>query len=352
MALEFRSIENDKEWDELIFSLPEYSFLLSSSRYRYTQKNALKAYRVGIFNNNAFLGAILCYIGHSKVFGKYLECKHSPTLKENRVEYWNEILEFLKDIGNNNDCFMVRFAPLSKENEQILEFYKKQSLIKAPIHNVDALISQHIDLTKDIEELRRGMNKTKRNLLNRLLKNNDVSVKVFNDDSQFDVFKDFHLQTTRLKGYKDKPVNLLIEEFKEQISNGMFYILIGYYKNTPIGFWQCTRYGNNLHLYQAGTDTEFRGMNINISYLLFWETVKLGKELGCQRLDLFGGVVPKNYEGSKHPWRGIGAFKESLGGEKETYMHSRDYPLNSLMYRLYYLITYVRTKLKGFTVDW
>ncbi len=352
MALEFKNIENDKEWDELVFSLPEYSFLLSSARYQYSQRNGLKPYRIGIFNNDIFLGVIFCYIGYSKLFGKYLECKHSPTLMENRVEYWDEILEYLKILGNDNGCFMIRFAPLSKENEQITEFYKKQSMIKAPIHNVDALISQHIDLTKDIEELRRDMNKTKRNLLNRLLKDSNVSVKIFNDDSQFDVFKDFHLQTTKLKGYTDKPVNLLIEEFKDQISNDMFYILVGYYKNTPIGFWQCTRYGKNLHLYQAGTDTEFREMNINISYLLFWETVKLGKELGCEKLDLFGGVVPENYVGKNHPWSGIGNFKESLGGNKETYMHSRDYPLKSLIYKAYSFTTSVRTKLKGYTTDW
>jgi len=53
-----------------------------------------------------------------------------------------------------------------------------------------------------MEDLRRDMNKTKRNLLNRLLKNKeDASVKIFNNTSQFDLFKELHEQTVKLKGY-------------------------------------------------------------------------------------------------------------------------------------------------------
>jgi lipid II:glycine glycyltransferase (peptidoglycan interpeptide bridge formation enzyme) len=261
-------------------------------------------------------------------------------------------LDYVKNIGKENNCFMLRFSPLTQEDSEISNFYKKYSLLKAPIHNLDALISQYVDLSKDLELLRRDMNKTKRNLLNRSLKDESVSVKIFNDDSQFDVFKEFHIQTTKLKGYKDRPVDMLIEELKEQISKNMFYILIGYYNGKPIGFWQCTVYGENMHLYQAGTDTEFRKKNINISYVLYWETLKLAKELGCEKLDLFGGVVPVGYENRKHPWRGVNDFKESLGGQKITYMHSRDYPLKKLTYYFYYVISTLRTRAKGYTTKW
>ena len=196
------------------------------------------------------------------------------------------------------------------------------------------------------------MNKTKRNLLNRLLKDENVSVKVFRDESQFEIFKDFHNQTTKLKGYTDKPVNLLLSELREQIKKGMCYMLVGYYKSMPIGIWQCTVYGKHMHLYQAGTDTEFRDKNINISYILYWEALKLGKELKCELFDLFGGVVPRECEGKKHPWRGVNDFKQSLGGEKITYMHSRDYPCKKGIYTLYYYYSLLRTSLKGYTIKW
>jgi hypothetical protein len=352
MQLEFRLIEDDNLWDEYVLKLPIYSFLNSSARHRYNESVGAKSFRYAIFNKEQYLGIVLLSVGFSKIFGHFLECKHSPILLNSRVEYWEEILSFCRKVGKENNCFLVRFAPLYRENEELKNFYSKNSLIKAPIHNVDALISQQIDLRKDLEELRRDMNKTKRNLLNRLLKDENALVKVFTDDSQFEIFEDFHNQTTKLKGYRDKPVRLLLAELREQISKGMCYMLIGYYNSKPIGIWQCTVYGKHMHLYQAGTDTKFRDKNINISYLLFWEALKLGKELGCEVLDLFGGVVPMQYEGKKHPWKGVNDFKQSLGGQKVTYMHSRDYPLNKLKYYIYYIYSWLITTVKGYTIKW
>jgi len=58
-------------------------------------------------------------------------------------------LTFCKGIAEENNCFMLRFAPLYEENKNFREFLlSKNSFKLAPIHNVDALISQQIDLTK------------------------------------------------------------------------------------------------------------------------------------------------------------------------------------------------------------
>jgi len=352
MSLTFKNIENDEKWDGLVQSLPNYSFLNSSARYQYNKDVGTEVFRYAIFNNDEFIGIITGNIGVSRIFGNFLECKHSPTLLENKTECWKEIFEFCKAIAKKNSCFMLRFAPLYLESENLLQFYENNSFKAAPIHNVDALVSQYIDLEKDLEELRRDMSKTKRNLLNRLLKDDDVRVEIFNDTSQFDLFKALHEQTVELKGYTAKSTNLLLKELEHQVKKGMCYMAVGYYKEKPIGVWQCTVYGKNMHLYQAATDTEFRDKNINITYILFWECLKLGKKLGCKTFDLFGGVVPEGYEDGNHPWSGIGAFKESLGGKKMTYMHSRDYALNSIKYQVYYYYSWIRTSLKGYTIKW
>jgi lipid II:glycine glycyltransferase (peptidoglycan interpeptide bridge formation enzyme) len=352
MGLTFKNVKDDREWDTLVQSLPEYSFLNSSARYRYDQEIGKKVFRVAVYEEEEFVGIITCSVGKSKIFGNFLECKHSPYLTANREEYWEEVFNYCKRIAKENSCFMLRFAPLYIQNNVLLNFYENNSFKLAPIHNVDALISQHIDLTKEMEELRRNMSKTKRNLLNRLFKNEKVTVKVFDDTSQFDVFKELHNQTVKLKGYTDKATSFLLKELEYQVKHKMCYILIGYYEDKPIGVWQCTVYGKNMHLYQAATDTKFREKNINITYLLFWESVKLGKSLGCTTFDLFGGVVPEGYKDQKHPWSGIGAFKESLGGKKVTYMHSRDYPLSKIKYFLYYFYSWIRTTLKGYTIKW
>jgi lipid II:glycine glycyltransferase (peptidoglycan interpeptide bridge formation enzyme) len=351
MKLTFKQIEDDSKWDNLVQRLPEYSFLNSSARYRYSKDIGKKVFRIAVYEKEEFVGIITCSVDKSRIFGNFLECKHSPYLTLDKKESWEKVLDYCKKIAKENSCFMIRFAPLYEENNTLLDFYKNNSLRLAPIHNVDALISQHIDLTKGMEELRRDMSKTKRNLLNRLFKNEKVTVKVYDDTSQFEVFKKLHNQTVKLKGYTAKATSLLLKELEYQVKYKMCYMLIGYYKDKPIGVWQCTVYGENMHLYQAATDLKFREKNINITYLLFWESVKLGKQLGCKTFDLFGGVVPEGCEG-KHPWTGIGAFKESLGGKKVTYMHSRDYPLSKLKYFLYYYYSWIRTSFKGYTIKW
>ena len=351
-AIEFREVTNDQEWDEKVLSLPNYSFLNSSARYRYLSDSGSNTFRYYIYADGNFVGIVAGNIGHSKIFGRFLECKHSPLVQSSSKELWAEIMSFCKALGRKNGCFMVRLAPLVREDLALQEAYLVEQAVVAPIHNVDALISQYFDMTKSEEELRHDMTDSTRNNINKLSKNPDISVKIFDDNSQFEVFKNFHEQTKKIKGYVDRPAKLLLNELQTQVDSHMCYMIVGYFKDRPISIWQCTVFGKYMHIYQAGSDSEFREKNIRVTYLLFWESVKLAKELGCSVLDLFGGMTPPAYTGSKHPWRGVSSFKESLGGEKVVYLHSRDLPLNQPVYWLYYVYSYIRTTLKGYTIKW
>ncbi len=351
-VIEFKEFTNEQEWNEKVLSLPNYSFLNSSARYEYLKGLGNNTFRYYIYQDGNFVGIVAGNIGHSKIFGKFLECKHSPLIQSSSKELWAEIMSFCKALGRKNGCFMVRLAPLVRDDSSLSEAYTSEKAVIAPIHNVDALISQYFDMNKSEEELRHDMTDSTRNNINKLSKNPDISIKIFDDNSQFEVFRNFHEQTKKIKGYVDRPASLLLKELQIQVDNHMCYMIVGYFKDRPISIWQCTVFGKYMHIYQAGSDTEFREKNIRVTYLLFWESVKLAKQLGCQILDLFGGMVPPLYQGKKHPWKGVDAFKVSLGGEKVVYMHSRDIPLNNLKYWLYYIYSYIRTTLKGYTIRW
>ena len=350
--LEFREVANEQEWNDLVLTLPVYSFLNSSARYKYLSEVGGKTFRYMIYKENEFQGIVAGNIGHSKIFGKFLECKHTPLLRNSNKAGWSEILTFCKELGRTNGCFMVRTSPLVEEDSALSEVYAENFAVEAPIQNIDAIVSQYFDLSKTEEELRHDMTDSTRNNINKLSKNPDISVKVFNDNSQFETFKIFHEQTKKNKGYVDRPAELLLKELQIQVDNNMCYMIVGYFQDRPISIWQCTVFGKYMHIYQAGSDTEFREKNIRVTYLLFWESTKLAKQLGLQVLDLFGGMTPPNYMGNKHPWRGVNSFKESLGGKKMVYMHSRDFAINKPMYLLYYMYSYIRTTLKGYTVKW
>ncbi len=354
MNIEFIQREDNVVWNDNVLFLKHYSFLNSSARLDFLQKEGKNVIDFSIVVDNQFAGILTGNINKSKIFGNYLEFKHSPLVKDefNNKEVWEFVFDFCKNIAEENNCFMYTVAPLYKENSVLLNMYKELGMIESPVHNIDALVSQTFDLSKTEEDLRHDMSSSTRNNINKLIKNEDISTKIFKDNSQFEIFRKFHDQTVELKGYADKPSAVLLNELQIQVDNNMCYMIVGYFKEKAISVWQCTVFGKYMYIYQAGSDTEFREKNIRVTYLLFWEAVKLAKELGCEILDLFGGMVPEGYEGNKHPWRGVNDFKTGLGGTKVTYLHPRDYPLNKLKYKLYYQYAKFRVERKGYTIAW
>ena len=98
MSLIFKEIENDKEWDEYVFKMPNYSFLNSSARFQYNKTVGIKTYRTAIFDNEKLKGIISCNVGTSKLFGNFLECKHSPLFLDASVEDWIEVMEYCNNV--------------------------------------------------------------------------------------------------------------------------------------------------------------------------------------------------------------------------------------------------------------
>ena len=52
MELNFIDIENDAQWDALVLSLSNYSFLLSSFRYKYSKEINKKSFKFAIYDKN------------------------------------------------------------------------------------------------------------------------------------------------------------------------------------------------------------------------------------------------------------------------------------------------------------
>jgi len=356
MELEFREPKSGNQWDEYVLRLENYSFVLSDAKYSYWEDSSRTNFRYLIFEQDEFVGVVRGLIDSVKIFGNYLECKHNPMLipglvDDRKAEILREIFKKLQHIAYENNCFFIRLSPLLEYDEIYGKVYLEFNAQESPVQPQDAMISQYFDMSKSEEELRHEMSSSTRNNINKLLKNEDVSVKVVQDSSAFEIFSNFYNQTKELKGYRGKDAESLIKEFKYQMDRNMLFFVVGYHKDKPIAVWQNTRFGKYMHVYQAGSDVEFREKNVRITYLLFWESVKLCKKLGVEILDLFGGMLPEGYEGKSNPWKGVNDFKMGFGGKKVTYMHPRDIPLKQY-YTLYLPYSRFRVEYKGHTVEW
>jgi len=68
------------------------------------------------------------------------------------------------------------------------------------------------------------------------------------------------------------------------------------------------------------------------NYLLQWEAIKKGKELGCKVYDLWG--APDEFEKFDPMW-GVYRFKEGLGGKVVSYIGAWDFTSRPYLYRVY-----------------
>lgn len=353
MDLQFKKPTSNDEWDKYVLQLENYSFVISGAKYTYIEESPKESFRYLVFDNDEFVGIVGGIIDRVKIFGKYLECKHNPMLKEGLSDERKEdilrgIFKKLQAIALEHKCFFVRVSPLIIYDEIYNKVYTQFGAVESPVQPQDALISQYFDTTKELEELHREMNKSSRSNVNKLKKDDNVKVEVVRDDSVFDIFKDFYKQTKEYKGYRGKSAENLLREFEIYMDRDMLYFLIAYTKGEPVSVWQMVRFGKYMHHYQAGSDLKFKEKNVR---LLFWRALELCKDIGVEVLDLFGGMLPEGEDDEKNPWKGINDFKMSLGGKKVTYMHPRDIPLRH-SYSIFQPYARLRIGRKGHTVDW
>jgi lipid II:glycine glycyltransferase (peptidoglycan interpeptide bridge formation enzyme) len=348
--MDFKEI-NDTKWDKLVASLPHYSFLLSNTRLK-TLK--YKNQKIAIYKNDKFIGVCPYQIRRTR-FGKYLFSQNAPSFADYSLENLREVINFLRKQAIQHDCDFIRISPLIKNTDKNRETILSniRGSILSPVHNIDGLVTQIINLQKDKKQLLKDMRSSSKRKIKKLKKNKEVSTQVVDNLSEFKTFAKLHQKTCVLKGYSTAPILDMKEEYEMYAEDQMFYSILGKYKNQVISIWNLIRYKNTLLYYHGASDLEYRNKNLNMSYLIFWEAVKLGKKLECKKLDLYGGLVPKRVNKENHPWKGIDFFKKGFGGETIEYIHPIDIPIRRLKYwTMIYPYFWLKERKNGYPIKW
>lgn len=344
--MEIREIEDSVIWDSLVRSMPMYSFLNSSARFNYVKEYFKNGGRIAIYNDDTLIGVCNWYVIHSKI--PYIYTQHSPLVvkQEDSKEFLKTIITYLKTKAKQLKCAFIQLSPLTTDRNFLPDTEYKLS----PVANTDALITLHIDVTKSVEDLRMEMSSSCKNNVNKLTKDPNITTKIYNDDSQIELFLKLLKETQKDKNYYDKSDEMFKYELTQYAKAGMLYSTVGYLNNEPIGIRVNVKFGNVLTDYQASISSLAREKGIRIAYRLAYETMLLAKDLGCSYWDMFGGMTPEN--STDHPWKGVEEFKLSFGGSKITYAHPIDIPINKVLYPISYIYRKYRTEKAGFTIDW
>lgn len=336
-------ITDDDVWDNLVLQCPNYSFLNSSARLKYNCRNYKNSGRFEIKKRNEFIALCNWFVSNSRF--PFLYTQHSPSFKDSpdKETLMSFIIDELKKIAMKNNCVYIELAPLIKSR-----IGTKEGIL-APVANIDALVTLHIDVSQNLESLRMNMSASCKNVVNKLSKDSKIEIKVFNDDSQINLFLKLLRETQKDKGFTGKSDEKFREEFQNYAEKRMLYFIVGYFEGEPIGMRVNVRYGNVLTDYQACISSQAREQNIRIAYLLAYKTMLLAKDLGCNTWDMFGGMSVDNAK--NHPWKGIEEFKTSFGGKKIIYAHPEDISIKPT-YFLSYIYRYILTNKHKFTTKW
>lgn len=241
---------------------------------------------------------------------------------------WNK----LKEIALSEKCIMVRFdVPNNiKSNDDEIKKLVEELDTKCVI-SPRSTFSKHniiLDISDSLENiLMKVSQKTRYNI--KLSEKKGVKVLLKNDSEGLNIFNRLMKETAKRQGFLPHSENYYSKCFEVLYAKNMANILIAYYENEPLGAWMLFNKDNVLY-YPYGTSSEAH-RNLMASNLLAWESIKLGKNLGCTLFDMWGAAANENDKA----WWGFTKFKLGYGGQLVEYIDSYDLVINNFIYNIF-----------------
>jgi lipid II:glycine glycyltransferase (peptidoglycan interpeptide bridge formation enzyme) len=241
-----------------------------------------------------------------------------------------EVLEFLFNFGKKNNLIFIKIEPYEKLTNNNLTIKQFNNLKNSP-HPLFPKWTQILDLSQSEEEILKNMHhKTRYNI--RLAQKKGVIVKEMSNNEGFKIFSKLYFETCKRQhyfGHNLKYHQIVWQNLKEKIA----HILIAFYKNEALAAYQIWIYKDIGYYVYGGSSDKYR--NLMGTNLLMWEAIKMAKNKGVKKFDMWGSLPP-NYL-PNHPWAGFTRFKQGYGGKFVEFIGSFDLIINPFLYSLYNL---------------
>ncbi|MFZ5365762.1 MAG: lipid II:glycine glycyltransferase FemX [Patescibacteria group bacterium] len=239
----------------------------------------------------------------------------------------HQILKALKKIGQEKNCLFIKIEPDVLQDTKDKLPGESWLLPGKPILPVNTFL---INLSLSEGELLKRMHeKTRYNI--KIAQKHGVEIKERDDSQSLEIFLKFLQQTQKRQGFYTHPSEYFRQQWQILKPANMVYLLLAFYKDTPIASVLLLRFRDKLYYTYGGSSELYREKMPN--HLLHWEAIQLGKKLGCKIYDFWGAYLEKPE--SSDPWYGLFRFKAGFGGEFVSYVGAFDLILNPFLYRVY-----------------
>lgn len=243
------------------------------------------------------LGGGIAYISGGPLIQRRPWVEFEPAL--------GRVLEVLVDEYVNRRGLVLRIAPpieWAAAGCNVSPLFNKLDFI--PVQNVRRYRTILIDLTPDLEQIRKNLNQKWRNCLNRAEKN-ELTIRAGNDVEFFNRFCSLHQDLVERKGFDVELSAEFYRDLQSQLDTPeRFHIKLVEFDGQPIAGHVGSMLGQtSVYLLGASNPT---GNDLKASYLMQWASIIEAKKQGYTWYDL-GGIDP---EGNP----GVFLFKERMGG--------------------------------------
>lgn len=185
-----------------------------------------------------------------------------------------------------------------------------------------------IDLRPEEDELLARMkSKTRYNI--RLTKRRGISVRPGTEDD-LKIFYDLYHETSQRNGFLIRPAIYYLDVWAQFLQAGRAHLLLADVEKEPIAGLMLFHFEQTAWYMYGASSSRYRSLMPN--YRLQWEAVRLAKQLGCKRYDMWG--APDRFEASDPMW-GVYRFKIGFGGETIRGMGAFDYAPSPWLYWAY-----------------
>lgn len=247
-----------------------------------------------------------------------------------------EFLRYVLDYGKKQKLIFIKFEPYTlKFNKPTISDQQLIASINISSHPLFPPWTQVLDISQSEEELLKGMKpKTRYNI--KLATKKGVIIKEVYGEKGFEIFSKLYFETCKRQGYYGHS-----QQYHHIIWNTLkksAHILVAFYSNIPLAAYELFYFKNRLYYPYGGTSPKHR--NVMAANLLMWETIKLGKKLGANTLDMWGSLPPR-YD-PNHDWAGFTRFKEGYGTKFIELCDSFDLVCNPLLYKGYNVLYQIR----------
>ena len=260
-----------------------------------------------------------------------------------RVNPFDIDFEALKKSAVANNCININFdvpnvIADSEEAPKAVEILEKNCQ-KAP-RDQFAKGNVVLDISGAEDEIMAKMhNKHRYNI--KYAARNGVTIRQAEKPEDFELFYKLYAETAERQKYYGRAHLYLKDLWDIFYPAKIAHIIIGEYNGVALASWLLMAYEEVLYYPYGGSSEQYK--NLFGSSLVAWESIKLGKSLGCKSFDMWGTSVDPN--DTADSYYGFTNFKLRFGGKHVVYIDSYDLVLNEHIYSMFNSANNLRWKL-------